>query len=359
MEFLQQLKACSSVPAGLVVHSSANLNYDVCLQLQHQIINQASSSIMEVVLLECCINITTCTQKFLDLANSLRQLVDADLFCKLFEKLNTMGQQVKQKLQDNKAAKLQKGKLFMIPTTNSSNPSRPVENSSTASTVDRSDLDNQHPPSINRDNASHALPPESKRKRTRKWIKRSRYRRLARNGNSTAPTNIVVNLSSHHLSEAEKSILSKGLKFCPTPHNVNTIELRADITQFTRRLRLKEYFQTTAESSDDDESADEDSFHQHPLLKRESHFTPPSGRDPALDAYIAAVETAILNVPAKTIYSNITREESAALRNLKGNTNIVIKEAKPTRVLPLSSWTPKIILLNVTDSLMTPSTTRQ
>ena len=55
-------------------------------------------------------------------------------------------------------------------------------------------------------------------------------------------SNYVVNLSSVDLSEAEIKLLSKGLSFCPTPRKVDWIELKADVEDFSRRLRLKEYF---------------------------------------------------------------------------------------------------------------------
>ena len=93
LEFLQQLKANKSIPAGLVVRSSANLHHHTCLQLKQQIIHHASSSIMDIVLLDCSINITSCTQKFLELASSLRLSVDDKLFHQLLEKLNRQGQQ--------------------------------------------------------------------------------------------------------------------------------------------------------------------------------------------------------------------------------------------------------------------------
>ena len=55
-------------------------------------------------------------------------------------------------------------------------------------------------------------------------------------------SNYVVNLSSVDLSEAEIKLLSKGLSFCPAPHKVDWIELKADVEDFSHRLRLKQYF---------------------------------------------------------------------------------------------------------------------
>ena len=53
---------------------------------------------------------------------------------------------------------------------------------------------------------------------------------------------IVVNLSKRLLTPAETSLLSKGLSFCPTPRDIDLFALRKDISDYVRRLRLKEYF---------------------------------------------------------------------------------------------------------------------
>ena len=44
----------------------------------------------------------------------------------------------------------------------------------------------------------------------------------------------VVNISKRVLSEADINLLSKGLKFSPTPTDINKAELKEDLT-LTRR----------------------------------------------------------------------------------------------------------------------------
>ena len=51
----------------------------------------------------------------------------------------------------------------------------------------------------------------------------------------------VTNLSSTCLTDTQVRVLSKGLKFTPTPRR-NTIEMEKDIHNFTCKLRLTEYF---------------------------------------------------------------------------------------------------------------------
>ena len=44
------------------------------------------------------------------------------------------------------------------------------------------------------------------------------------------------------LSLDENQLLARGLSFCPTPRNINWTEVRADCHEFSRRMRLLEYF---------------------------------------------------------------------------------------------------------------------
>ena len=63
------------------------------------------------------------------------------------------------------------------------------------------------------------------------------------NGNIQLDTNPVNNqLSTATLSQDEKHLLARGLFFCPTPCNINWTEVRADFHEFSRRIRLLDYF---------------------------------------------------------------------------------------------------------------------
>ncbi|VDI01996.1 Hypothetical predicted protein [Mytilus galloprovincialis] len=70
----------------------------------------------------------------------------------------------------------------------------------------------------------------------------------------------VINLSSTKLDNSQIDLLIKGFKFTPTP-TPNTTILKSDIQQFSRRLRLPEYF---GNGKFDDGS----------LVRNESTFTP-------------------------------------------------------------------------------------
>ena len=52
---------------------------------------------------------------------------------------------------------------------------------------------------------------------------------------------LVVNLSSHPLTEPQLSVLSKGLNFCPTPGEPDLGVTKEDMDRFHRDLRRKAF----------------------------------------------------------------------------------------------------------------------
>ena len=60
----------------------------------------------------------------------------------------------------------------------------------------------------------------------------------------------VFNLSSRQLSQAEISLLSKGLKFVPTPTFVNRALIKEELEKFGRNLRLKWHFRNEESTGD-------------------------------------------------------------------------------------------------------------
>ena len=59
----------------------------------------------------------------------------------------------------------------------------------------------------------------------------------------------VINLSCRVLSEAELSVLSRGLSFCPVPFPIDKLKMYQDIEAFFRRLRLGEFHANNAAGS--------------------------------------------------------------------------------------------------------------
>ena len=90
----------------------------------------------------------------------------------------------------------------------------------------------------------------------------------------------MVNLSDIELTEAEHHLLSKGLKFAPKPPRINIFQLKQDLEDFDRRLRLRKFFY---------DPQDEEETPQRRQFKEKSTWTPHRNREAPLETYIRAV----------------------------------------------------------------------
>ena len=52
----------------------------------------------------------------------------------------------------------------------------------------------------------------------------------------------VFNLSQKTLSPSKTKVLEKGLAFSPTSSSINEVDLRIEISSFSRRIRCKWFF---------------------------------------------------------------------------------------------------------------------
>ena len=162
------------------------------------------------------------------------------------------------------------------------------------------------------------------RQRNRRFIKNSIYREYQKNlDNETLDKTSVVNLSDYVLNTDETTVLSRNLKFCPTPDNYDPVSLSCDLFKFARRLRLKEFHFDKSK----DDNYDENHISNHPKLKKHSTFTPKAGRDVQLDAFIEGVTSEVMSKTHKPLHSNLSDRHKSALDNLKNNDSITIKPA--------------------------------
>ena len=130
-------------------------------------------------------------------------------------------------------------------------------------------------------------------------------------------TSTVINLSNVQLTEDETLLLSRRLIFCPTARHIDWTQVKADINDFSRRLRLKEYFFDTQNNRD---------FNPNPY-RLKSTWCPPPNREPVLDIYIDSVERDIMSAKPTRIRDNLTKRERQALKKLRQQTDILIKPA--------------------------------
>ena len=129
----------------------------------------------------------------------------------------------------------------------------------------------------------------------------------------------VVNLSSKILTEPQVSLLLKGLKFTPTPRS-NQIELKTDIKEFCRKLRLAEFFHKENES-------EQVQTRDKSLVKDKSNFYPPKNRNHTLDSVSQYLEQQELAPKIGKPKSNVNKLEWDALKGLQNDATIIIKEA--------------------------------
>ena len=124
----------------------------------------------------------------------------------------------------------------------------------------------------------------------------------------------IFNLSSKTLSRYQTTILLRGLKFTPTPKH-NNIELKSNIQNYTRRLRLAEFFQN--KEANDSEN----------LFQKQSTFTPPRNRDRDLDHQTDVLNNLNLERMETKFKSNLSNMEQKELSKLSNDETIVIKPA--------------------------------
>ena len=148
---------------------------------------------------------------------------------------------------------------------------------------------------------------------------------------------LVVNLSKHILTNAQHKILSRGLKFCPTPGEPVISQYQADLDKF--HLRLKRYLYFFRPRPDNNgaivpssapQNADRDTYRDNPFKHRK--FTNPSAWVPPpianLEFFISKNNLDLSRCkPPPCGKSNIPPEEAKALKQLASNRNIIIKPA--------------------------------
>ena len=100
----------------------------------------------------------------------------------------------------------------------------------------------------------------------------------------------VVNLSRRELSEEDMSLLSKGLKFSPTPTDIDKAKLKEDLEAYNRRMRLRWHFRNNTDSDSQDATNNKSN-----TLRIKSTWQPPKD-DPVLENYLSLLEKEVMSV---------------------------------------------------------------
>ena len=154
----------------------------------------------------------------------------------------------------------------------------------------------------------------SKNKRRKNRRNTSEKRRAAKERELNEK--FLRNLSTHQLSDDQVNVLSRGLKFIPTPVTNKTIirrQLLRDFEHFARRMRLQYIFHGQNKEP-------------HPFHVK-SNWMPPVQQSITLESYLESVKTQLADITINKPKNNLSRKEMAALKELRNNSAINLKKA--------------------------------
>ena len=141
----------------------------------------------------------------------------------------------------------------------------------------------------------------------------------------------LKNLSDTPLTDDQVGVISKGLKFIPTPvtdQNKIRQQLLRDFEQFARRMRLRYMFHGKNKEP-------------HPFHVK-SNCTPPIQPSVALESYLEHVKVAISEINIEKPKHNLSRNQHAAVKELKNNVAINLKRADKGSTTVILNKTDKI-----------------
>ena len=152
----------------------------------------------------------------------------------------------------------------------------------------------------------------SKKRKECKTSKTQAYKRTQLERNR----GYIKNLSSQNITDHEINLLSKGLKFIPTPLTKEQHirrQLLQDFEQFARRMRLKYIFHGQNNKP-------------HPYHVK-SNWIPQVQPSVALESYLEEVKLQLAEIKLSQPRNNLSSKEREALQSLKRNKDLNVKKA--------------------------------
>ena len=141
-----------------------------------------------------------------------------------------------------------------------------------------------------------------------------------------------TNLTSSELTDAERSLLTKGPAFCPVPKDVNWQKVTDDLDKFERRIRLAVFLH--GRNPDDNSNKADDRL---PAIPSATNWMPLKSSFPEVEVFINNVKKDVFEPHnLRPVKDNLTKEEKLALRNLKSSDNVVRIQDKGSRFVILN-----------------------
>lgn len=139
------------------------------------------------------------------------------------------------------------------------------------------------------------------------------------------PEKLVVTIPDDlQLSNTEKDILGRGLKFVPSQPKPDNFTLKKDLETYYRRIKLHAHFNNADKTICDNYHEE----HPYPRYKPKSTWTPRDIPDSSVTKYIDKCREDVSKLDLNTRPKpNMTRHERSCLRDLSSRDDIVIKRA--------------------------------
>lgn len=128
--------------------------------------------------------------------------------------------------------------------------------------------------------------------------------------------NNTINLSSRDLSLPEINLLDKGLKFIPTPKKISKPEILESASDFSRKLKITNFFHNKPKNPNKKQFVDK------------SNWNPPETTvPPTINSSVKSIFKDLSQIPIQKEKTNITKDETEAIKTLKTDPSIIIKKA--------------------------------
>ena len=124
----------------------------------------------------------------------------------------------------------------------------------------------------------------------------------------------VINLSDYPSTVPQLRVLSSGLRLTPIPHVSTVYHLEKALLNLNVACDLQNVHNSNYDN-------------RHNMFRPIFSWTPISKRDKFIDSYILIITSEIMNATEHESYGNLSFEERSALKDLKSNVNLVIREA--------------------------------
>ena len=160
-----------------------------------------------------------------------------------------------------------------------------------------------------------------KKRQNYKKSKRNKHaynRKLSKQiADTQQPLDFIVNLSDIPLTNTQRAVLNKGLKFIPTPNNPTIQPVVESFLDFQQRMMLRYHFRYV------------NNLETIPIFRTKSDWKPPNYQHPAIQEYLHNILNDICKLCNKPQPNtpNFSKDEIKALNELKQRNDIVIKPA--------------------------------